>query len=49
MTADGLGIPFEMVHIVTSQDTDITPFGTGAYASRQSYTAGFAIWQTGTL
>lgn len=49
MTAEVLGIPFEMVHIVTSQDTDITPFGTGAYASRQTYTAGFAIWQTGTL
>lgn len=46
MTADALGLPFEMVHTVSTQDTDITPFGTGAYASRQTYVAGFAIRQT---
>lgn len=49
MTADVLGIPFEDVHTVSTQDTDITPFGTGAYASRQTYVAGFAIKQTGLL
>ena len=27
------GIKFEDVHVVSCQDTDITPFGTGAYAS----------------
>lgn len=43
MTADAIGIPFESVHVVSSQDTDVTPFGTGAYASRQTYIAGFAI------
>lgn len=45
MTADALGIPFSKVHVVTNQDTDVTPFGTGAYASRQTYVAGFAITQ----
>lgn len=49
MTAEVLGLPFEMVHVVTNQDTDVTPFGTGAYASRQTYTAGFSIRQTGQL
>ena len=49
MTADVLGVPMDMVHIVSCQDTDITPFGTGAYASRQTYTAGFAIRQTALL
>ncbi|HJA80365.1 MAG TPA: xanthine dehydrogenase molybdenum-binding subunit XdhA [Candidatus Mediterraneibacter intestinipullorum] len=49
MAAETLGIPFEMVHVVSSQDTDVTPFSTGAYASRQTYMAGFSIRQTGEL
>lgn len=49
MAADAIGIPFEDVHIVSTQDTDITPFGTGAYASRQTYIGGFSIQQTGAL
>ena len=49
MTADVVGILMEKVHVVSCQDTDVTPFGTGAYASRQTYTAGFAIRQTGSL
>lgn len=49
MTAETLGIPFQKVHVVSTQDTDITPFGTGAYASRQTYMAGFAIHQTANL
>lgn len=49
MAAETLGIPFEQVHVVTVQDTDITPFGTGAYASRQTYMAGFSIHQTAEL
>lgn len=49
MAAEVVGIPFEMVHTVSTQDTDLTPFGTGAYASRQTYTAGFSIRQTGLL
>lgn len=49
MAAETLGIPFEQVHVVTVQDTDITPFGTGAYASRQTYMGGFSINQTAAL
>ena len=43
MAGETLGISFENVHIVSSQDTDVTPFGTGAYGSRQTYSAGFGI------
>lgn len=49
MAADAVGIPVEQVHVVSAQDTDVTPFGTGAYASRQTYVGGFAIAQTGQL
>ena len=49
MAADAVGVPFEKVHIVSTQDTDVTPYGTGAYASRQTYIGGFSITQTGTL
>ena len=49
MAADAIGIPFEDVHIVSTQDTDVTPFGTGAYASRQTYIGGFSLRQTGEL
>lgn len=46
MVADAVGIPFKDVHVVSAQDTDVTPFGTGAYASRQTYIGGFSIMQT---
>ncbi len=49
MAADAVGILFENVHMVSTQDTDITPFGTGAYASRQTYIGGFSIRQTGQI
>ena len=49
MASEVLGIKFEDVHVVSCQDTDITPFGTGAYASRQTYIAGFSIKQTGLI
>ena len=49
MAADAVGVPFGDVHVVSTQDTDVAPFGTGAYASRQTYVAGFAIKQTGEL
>ena len=39
MAASTLGIPLEGVHVISNQDTDLTPFGTGAYASRQTYVA----------
>lgn len=49
MAAETLGIPFDNVHVVSTQDTDLTPYGTGAYASRQTYMAGFSIRQTAEL
>ena len=49
MAADAVGIPVSDVHIVSTQDTDVTPFGLGAYASRQTYIGGFSIKQTGQL
>lgn len=47
MAADAVGIKFENVHIISTQDTDETPFGLGAYASRQTYVTGKAIWDCG--
>ena len=49
MAADVVGVRLDQVHVVSCQDTDVTPFGTGAYASRQTYTAGFSIRQAGLL
>ncbi|MDO5048103.1 MAG: xanthine dehydrogenase molybdenum-binding subunit XdhA [Anaerococcus sp.] len=49
MTADALGLSFDKVHVISSQDTDVTPFGLGAYASRQTYMAGFAIRKTANI
>lgn len=49
MAAETLGIPVGDVHVVSTQDTDVTPFGTGAYASRQTYMAGFSINQTAEM
>ena len=49
MASEALGIKFEDVHVISTQDTDVTPFGTGAYASRQTYVAGFSIKQTADL
>ena len=49
MAAEALGIPFASVHVISTQDTDVTPFGLGAYASRQTYVGGFSIKQTALL
>lgn len=49
MASEALSIPFEDVHVISAQDTDVTPFGTGAYASRQTYMAGFSIKQTALM
>lgn len=43
MAAEALGIPVNMVHVISTQDTDISPFDTGAYASRQTYISGMAV------
>jgi xanthine dehydrogenase molybdenum-binding subunit len=50
MTADAVGLKsYRDVRVVSCQDTDITPTGLGAYASRQTYMAGFSIRQTSQL
>jgi len=49
MAAEVLGINYKDVHVISTQDTDITPFGLGAYASRQTYVGGFAIHQTASM
>ena len=49
MAADTLGIDYKDVHVISTQDTDVTPFGLGAYGSRQTYVAGMAIRQTAEL
>lgn len=46
MAADAIGVAAENIHITSCQDTDISPFGTGAYASRQTYAGGFSIVKT---
>ena len=50
MAADVVGIKdYRDVHVISNQDTDVTPFGLGAYASRQTYVVGFSITQTGNI
>ena len=43
ITAETLGLPMDMVHVVSGQDTDITPFDPGSYASRQTSISGVAV------
>ena len=43
MAAETLHLDMDQVHIVSFQDTDVTPFDTGAYASRQSFVTGTAV------
>ena len=49
MAADAVGLPLEKVHIVSRQDTDVTPIGLGVFASRGTYVASYSIRQTGEL
>lgn len=43
MAAETLGIGPESIHLVSTQDTDTTPYDPGAYASRQTYVGGQAV------
>ena len=43
MAADTLGLSYDKIHVVSEQDTDVTPFDPGAYASRQTYVAAPAV------
>lgn len=42
IAAEVLGVPLDSV-VVTSSDTDITPFDVGAYASSTTYVSGMAV------
>jgi xanthine dehydrogenase molybdenum-binding subunit len=43
MAAEIVGVSMDKVHLVSTQDTDLTPYDSGAYASRQSYVSGHAV------
>lgn len=47
MAAESIGLPIDYIDIQSVQDTDITPFDTGAYGSRQTYVCGMACKLTG--
>ena len=49
MAAETLHMDVRDIHIETMQDTDVTPFDTGAYASRQSFVTGTAVRQCAEL
>ncbi len=46
MAAQTIGVSLDKVHIISKQDTDVTPYDTGAYASRQTYVSGMAVKKT---
>jgi xanthine dehydrogenase molybdenum-binding subunit len=46
MAAQTIGLTVDKIHVVSKQDTDVTPYDTGAYASRQSYVSGMAVKKT---
>ncbi len=48
MVSEVLDIGIENVHMVSTQDTDVTPYDSGAYASRQSYVSGMAAKKAAT-
>ncbi|MBT0306672.1 xanthine dehydrogenase molybdenum-binding subunit XdhA [Morganella morganii] len=43
MVAETLGVPVSTIQMISTQDTDITPFDPGAFASRQSYVTAPAL------
>ena len=49
MAADALHLPLEAVHFIHEQDTDFVGRSSGAYASRQTYVGGEAIYETAAL
>lgn len=45
MAAETTGIEFSSVKVISTQDTDYSPFDTAAYASRQTYVNGQAVYK----
>lgn len=48
MAASTLNMDFDAFHVVSTQDTDVSPFDPGSYASRQTYVASNAVRQCAT-
>ena len=46
MAAEAAGFTIDRIHLISKQDTDVTPYDTGAYASRQTYVSGMAVKKT---
>ena len=49
MAAEVTGITEDKVNVLSTQDSDVSPFDTGAYASRQTYVSGMAVKNTGAI
>ncbi len=49
MAAETLGVPTQFIRPISTQDTDITPFDPGAFASRQSYVVAPAILEAAEI
>lgn len=47
MAAEAIGVDTEDIHVVSFQDTDVTPYDAGAYASRQTFVSGTACKEAG--
>lgn len=45
MVAQTVGLSYGKIMVVQAQDTDVTPFDTGAYASRQAYVTSNAVFR----
>lgn len=45
MASDTTGVSYENIRVISTQDTDHSPFDTGAYASRQTYVGGQAVYK----
>ena len=43
MAAETIGVPCRRIKLVSTHDTDVVPFDTGAYASRQAYVLSNAL------
>ena len=49
IASQACGLSMENIHLVSTQDTDVSPYDMGAYASRQTYVSGSAVKQTALL
>ncbi len=46
MAAQTVGFTVDKIHLISRQDTDVTPYDSGAYGSRQTYVSGMALKKT---